>query len=528
MPEPGAPLDSDVVIAGHSVGELTAAALAGVLSVEDAIALTAARGRAMAAACAQTPTGMSAVLGGDPDEVLAAIDKHGLTPANMNGAGQIVAAGALDGLEALKADPPAKARIMPLSVAGAFHTEYMASAREELEGVVGGLRPADPSRRLLSNADGAAVDSGAEVAAPAGQPGHQPGALRRVPGHPARARGHRRHRAAAGRRARRPGQARVEGPGRRTSRSSRSRRPRTSTAPASCSAAQRVTDPGYDWRVVVSPVRGTVSPAEVAEGSRLPAGSPLGCIRSRREEVERLSRLRRGTRRVARPRGRPRRRRRPDRPSLPGGRRMSTIQLPAGAPGARILGLGAYRPRRRVTNDDLAQVMDTNDEWIQTRVGIAERRWASEDETLVEMAVAAGGKAIAASGLSPDEIDLVIVASASLRAPIPGIGPQVAHRLGVPRPGSFDLNAGCAGFCYALGVANDSIRAGSRATRSSSASSGSPTSPTRRPDDGGDLRRRRRARRWSAPPTSRASARSPGAATATSTTPSRSPPAARR
>ena len=140
---------------------------------------------------------------------------------------------------------------------------------------------------------------------------------------------------------------------------------------------------------------------------------------------------------------------------------MTPIQLPTGAQGARILGLGAYRPRRRVTNDDLAQVMETNDEWIQTRVGIAERRWASEDETLVEMAVAAGGKAIAASGLAPDEIDLVIVASASLRAPIPGIGPQVAHRLGVPRPGSFDLNAGCAGFCYALGVANDAIRSGS-------------------------------------------------------------------
>src|SRR5215210_5646339 len=138
-----------------------------------------------------------------------------------------------------------------------------------------------------------------------------------------------------------------------------------------------------------------------------------------------------------------------------------SIQLTAGSGGARILGLGAYRPRRRVTNDDLAQVMDTNDEWIQSRVGIAERRWASEDETLVEMAVAAGGKAIAASGLAPDELDLVIVASASLRAPIPGIGPQVAHRLGVPRPGSFDLNAGCAGFCYALGVANDSIRSGS-------------------------------------------------------------------
>jgi 3-oxoacyl-(acyl-carrier-protein) synthase III len=138
-----------------------------------------------------------------------------------------------------------------------------------------------------------------------------------------------------------------------------------------------------------------------------------------------------------------------------------SIRLPEGAPGARILGLGAYRPRRRVTNDDLAQVMDTNDEWIQTRVGIAERRWASEDETLQEMAVAAGGKALADSGLAPDEVDLVILASASLKEPIPGIGPQVAHRLGIPRPGAFDLNAGCAGFCYSLEMASAAIRAGS-------------------------------------------------------------------
>ncbi len=138
-----------------------------------------------------------------------------------------------------------------------------------------------------------------------------------------------------------------------------------------------------------------------------------------------------------------------------------SIRLPAGAPGARVLGLGAYRPRRRVTNDELAQVMETNDEWIQSRVGIAERRWASDDETLVEMSVAAGGKALAASGLSPDEVDLVILASASLTEPIPGIGPQVAYRLGIPRPGAFDLNAGCAGFCYALESASAAIRAGS-------------------------------------------------------------------
>ena len=138
-----------------------------------------------------------------------------------------------------------------------------------------------------------------------------------------------------------------------------------------------------------------------------------------------------------------------------------SIQIRKGAPGARILGLGAYRPRRRVTNDELAQVMETNDEWIQSRVGIAERRWASEDETLVEMSVAAGGKALAASGLAPDEVDLVVLASASLKEPIPGIGPQVGYRLGIPRPGAFDLNAGCAGFCYALESASAAIRAGS-------------------------------------------------------------------
>ncbi|SCX49400.1 3-oxoacyl-[acyl-carrier-protein] synthase III [Klenkia marina] len=140
---------------------------------------------------------------------------------------------------------------------------------------------------------------------------------------------------------------------------------------------------------------------------------------------------------------------------------MSTIQLPAGSPGARILGVGEYRPRRRVTNDELSQTMDTNDEWIRTRVGIQERRWADADETVVEMSVAAGGKALAASGLTAEDIDLVVVASCSLPTQIPGAGPEVAYRLGIPRPGGFDVNAGCAGFCYALSAASDAIRAGS-------------------------------------------------------------------
>jgi len=153
------------VVAGHSVGEVAAAALAGVLSAEAAIAFAAARGREMAAACALEPTGMSAVLGGDPEDVLAAIERNGLYPANRNGAGQVVAAGLRDGLAKLAADPPAKARIIALEVAGAFHTPYMAPAEKALAAMAGGVTVATPNRILLSNADGAGVNDGATMLA---------------------------------------------------------------------------------------------------------------------------------------------------------------------------------------------------------------------------------------------------------------------------------------------------------------------------------------------------------------------------
>ncbi|GAA1596104.1 ACP S-malonyltransferase [Actinomadura kijaniata] len=149
-------------VAGHSVGELAAAAIAGVLSPEAALVLVRERGRAMAEAAAVTETGMTAVLGGDPEEVLAAIGKHGLTPANVNGAGQVVAAGTTEQLAALADEPPAKARLRPLSVAGAFHTEHMAPAVATLERLVAGAPVADPAITLLSNRDGAAVGSGRE------------------------------------------------------------------------------------------------------------------------------------------------------------------------------------------------------------------------------------------------------------------------------------------------------------------------------------------------------------------------------
>ncbi|MGH3737903.1 MAG: acyltransferase domain-containing protein [Micromonosporaceae bacterium] len=157
------PLYDVGVVAGHSVGELTAAANAGVLTAEAAITLAAVRGREMAAACAIEPTGMSAVLGGDPDEVLAAIADCGLHPANRNGAGQVVAAGSLAGLEKLKADPPAKTRVIPLQVAGAFHTPYMKPAEQTLESLAAGIPTVDPARIVLSNADGAAAGSGVEL-----------------------------------------------------------------------------------------------------------------------------------------------------------------------------------------------------------------------------------------------------------------------------------------------------------------------------------------------------------------------------
>ncbi|GAA4219894.1 ACP S-malonyltransferase [Streptosporangium album] len=149
------------VVAGHSVGELTAAALSGVLTPEQALAFVRERGQAMAKAAAVTETGMVAVLGGVEEDVLAAIGRHGLTPANINGAGQIVAGGTLAQLEAFRAEPPARARLIPLSVAGAFHTVHMASAVDYLREVVADVTPGDPSTTLLSNADGAVVTSGA-------------------------------------------------------------------------------------------------------------------------------------------------------------------------------------------------------------------------------------------------------------------------------------------------------------------------------------------------------------------------------
>jgi [acyl-carrier-protein] S-malonyltransferase len=146
--------------AGHSVGELAAGVIAGVLSANDAIRLTRVRGEAMAASCGATPTGMTAILGGDEAAVLGAIAEAGLTPANINATGQIVAGGTLEQLAEFAANPPKGARLRPLRVAGAFHTKHMAPAVDALEAAAAGTIIRDPMITLLSNADGKVVTSG--------------------------------------------------------------------------------------------------------------------------------------------------------------------------------------------------------------------------------------------------------------------------------------------------------------------------------------------------------------------------------
>jgi [acyl-carrier-protein] S-malonyltransferase len=155
--------DDEVIVAGHSVGEIAAYAIAGVISADDAVALAATRGAEMAKACANEPTGMSAVLGGDETEVLARLEQLDLVAANRNAAGQIVAAGRLTALDKLAEDPPEKARVRALGVAGAFHTEFMAAALDGYAAAVQNVATSEPTAVLLSNHDGQPVSSSADA-----------------------------------------------------------------------------------------------------------------------------------------------------------------------------------------------------------------------------------------------------------------------------------------------------------------------------------------------------------------------------
>jgi [acyl-carrier-protein] S-malonyltransferase len=148
-------------IAGHSVGEITAAAGAGILGYTEAITLVRARATAMASAAALEPTGMSAVVGADENALLARLAELGLEPANFNGGGQVVVAGALDALDRLRAEPLPGSRVIPLQVAGAFHTRYMEPARDALARAAAQVAPADPRVPIWTNSDGSTVSDGA-------------------------------------------------------------------------------------------------------------------------------------------------------------------------------------------------------------------------------------------------------------------------------------------------------------------------------------------------------------------------------
>ena len=270
--------------AGHSVGELTAAAVAGAITPEAAMVLVRERGQAMAGAAAVRATGMTAVLGGDADEVLATLERHGLTPANVNGAGQVVAAGTVEQLDALSADPPPGARLRPLAVAGAFHTVHMAPAVDRLAAVAAGAPVRDPRTRLLSNADGAVVHHGRDVL----------DRLVRQVSNPVRWDLCMRTLADLGATAvlELPPAGTLVGLIRRALPDVETLALKT---PADLDAAEALvakhaaTSPPEEapsWRIVVSPLGGTFRGSGVAVGATLPPGAPVGSIVSRRDEQE--------------------------------------------------------------------------------------------------------------------------------------------------------------------------------------------------------------------------------------------------
>jgi 3-oxoacyl-[acyl-carrier-protein] synthase-3 len=140
---------------------------------------------------------------------------------------------------------------------------------------------------------------------------------------------------------------------------------------------------------------------------------------------------------------------------------MTSITTPTGAAYARILGVGGYRPARIVTNEEICERIDSSDEWIRERSGIVTRRYAAPDESVVDMCLAAAGKAIAQAGLRPEQIHAVIVATVTHPLQTPSAAADLTHRLGATDAAAFDISAACAGFCYGVSMANDMVRGGS-------------------------------------------------------------------
>jgi [acyl-carrier-protein] S-malonyltransferase len=279
-------LPAGTVFAGHSVGEFAATALAGVLSPEDSLRIVAARGAAMAAAAATVPGAMVAILGGDPDTVDAAIERSGCSVANANGAGQVVAAGTREAVEALQADPPAGARVRPLAVAGAFHTSLMEPARAALAAAAADVSVHNAAGGLISNADGTLVTDGREV-------------LRRLVdqvSRPVRWDACMRTLGALG------VTATIElAPAGTLTALVRRALPGVDAValrtPEDLTEARRVivehvhdlAEESMPWQLVVAPAKGTVRVGDAPAGSRVQPGEVLGNVATRNEEVDTVS-----------------------------------------------------------------------------------------------------------------------------------------------------------------------------------------------------------------------------------------------
>lgn len=369
-------------VAGHSVGEFTAAAFAGVLDDTAALRLVRKRGLAMAEAAAITETGMSALLGGDPETTVPHLEKLGLTPANVNGAGQIVAAGTMEQLAALEADKPEGVRrVVALKVAGAFHTHHMTPAVDVLAEAAAQLSPGDPKITYVSNKDGRTVDTGSEV-------------LARLVG--------------------------------------------------------QVANP-VRWDLCMETFKelGVTALVEVC-----PGGTLTGLAKRALPGVKTLA-LKTPTTstRLASSSPSTARRKEP--------RRMSKIKAPKGAPFARILGVGGYRPVRVVPNEVILETIDSSDEWIRSRSGIETRHWANDEETVAAMSIEASGKAIADAGINADQIGAVVVSTVSHFSQTPAVATEIADKLGTNKAAAFDISAGCAGFGYGLTLAKGMVVEGS-------------------------------------------------------------------
>ena len=460
FPHPADAFSHIGAVAGHSVGEIAAAAGARAITAEQAMVLVRERGKAMAEASAVTPTGMTAVLGGDREEVLAALDKHGLTPANDNGPGQIVAAGTMEQLQAFADQPPAKARLIPLSVAGAFHTQHMEPAVGHLAALARSVSTHDPRTPVISNRDGQIVQDGREVVARIVGQIARPvrwdlcletmsdlgvtGILEMPPA------------------------GTLTGIAKRALHGVETFALKTpdqlDDARAFCAkhGEASVIDTTPTWMMVVSPTKGTFHRSEEAGDADRPRARRQPRRRRQPARPDRRTRSpRRPGRRVA---GRGRR------PGLPrpaagapaprGDRLMPTITTDRGTPYSAVLGIGSYRPSLVVPNSEIVDRIDSSDEWIQQRSGIKQRRFATPEETVQVMSVAAARTAIDRAGISAAQIDCVVVATVTHLLQTPAIATAIAYELGTDQAAAFDISAACAGFCHGLALADEMVRGG--------------------------------------------------------------------